>query len=329
MQLIHDSDKNDTDSKSEEKSRIPTAQVPAAQARPLGEWDVAIPLISKLSQLPPSDVRRRLQEEIHQTGYNVREDAQKWAFEPYVWNNELANFYRNSHSFLFESFIFNHSNAKQDLRRRVASILKSLGRDPKRILVFGDGLGFDSAYFAMAGHQVDYFEVAESGNAFASEVFRLNGVTVRQIQDTTNIVAGTYDVVICLDVLEHAPHPPSLVEILSKALRADGHLIVHAPFWYVAPEVPTHLQGNKKWSGDWKNLYRPFQLYPVHASAMWMPIVFVKTQTPPRTSPFTKLRIACFGAVLKLARTWNGPMVLLARWTTRLNLPPLPDSFSQ
>lgn len=192
--------------------------------------------------------------------------------------------------------------------------MKTLSSEPQRILIFGDGLGFESAYLALAGHRVDYFEVSEACRHFARMVFTANNVTVHQIGDANEIAAGEYDTVICLDVLEHIPNPISVSALLAKALKPGGHLIVHAPFWYVAPEVPTHLRENQRYSGDWKNLYGAFSLWPVQVAGLWMPLVLKKSREKPATSFFVRIRVHLAGTILKFARVWSGPLILAARW---------------
>ncbi|MCM2278608.1 MAG: hypothetical protein NDJ89_11095 [Oligoflexia bacterium] len=80
----------------------------------------------------------------------------------------------------------------------------------------------------------------------------------------------------------------------------------------LTPDVPTHLEENRRYSGDWKTLYGPFGLFPVEAFGLWMPLILRKALEAPRI-PFTRrLKIGLMQVALLLARWWNGPLILLA-----------------
>lgn len=295
----------------------PLLRIPDANIRPLCDWGKAAELIASISKLPIDEVRERLGRELQEPGYNVRLDTKRWYFEPHVWSDRLNEFYKHSHAFLFESFAYNGSKGKHTVRRNIAEFLLNGSPVPQRILVFGDGLGFESAYLALAGHSVDYFEPSEAGREFARAVFAENDVTVNQLDTTEDAFPETYDCVVCLDVLEHVPEPRSIVAQISKLLRKDGVLIVHAPFWFVAPEAPTHLRAHMHYSGDWRQLYQPFNLYPIEAFSLWMPLVLRKTEAPPRIPVLAHMRIGVIGALLSVARFWNWPLIAMARMSIK------------
>jgi SAM-dependent methyltransferase len=45
-------------------------------------------------------------------------------------------------------------------------------------------------------------------------------------------VSGVFDVILCIEVLEHVPHPPDILAEANRALKPGGTLIVTAPFLY-------------------------------------------------------------------------------------------------
>jgi len=121
----------------------------------------------------------------------------------------------------------------------------------------------------------------------------------------------SFDAIVCLDVLEHVPDPPQLVQKLANWLRPDGTLLVHAPFFYVAPSVGTHLRSNLRYSGDWRRLYAPHRLVPVAGEFFWNPLVLRKEVPSVRSSVPWLLRLG--GWLLSVARIWTVPHVLVCQ----------------
>ena len=157
--------------------------------------------------------------------------------------------------FLYESLVWNHTLLKNQVRKWIADFLYAdFGRSAK-MLVFGDGLGFDSLYFAQAGHEVTYFEVSADCVQFARSNFQSAGVQIQILQRPDQLESESFDVVVCLDVLEHVPDPPAVVAQLAAVLCPGGRLIVHAPFYFVDRVVGTHLRSNMTYSGDLSRLY--------------------------------------------------------------------------
>ena len=244
-------------------------------------------------------VARQFIQENASLGSTVWSELKERGIKPYTWSSALEDFYVETTAFLFESVVWNRSSLKQELRHWITSVLKSKTDRPLDVLVFGDGLGFDSTHLAAEGHRTSYFEVSERAITFATKVHEACGQQVERLTSIDQVRSKSFDVVICLDVLEHVPDPPGLVQLLSSILRPDGRFISHAPFWYLAPSVGTHLAANCKFSGDWKSLYRPAGLRPIEANLFWSPIVLAKETTT--TNLMSQLRDAMGGWLLSLS----------------------------
>jgi SAM-dependent methyltransferase len=278
-----------------------------------------IDLISSLTRQPAERVRERLRREHHGLGTNVREAMQAGGLQPHVWSDQLAAFYRETDAFLYETLVWNRTPTKNRLRRWIAEFLQRDRAIPQRILAYGDGMGFDSLYLALAGHEVTYFEVSRVCRQFAEAIFKRCGVEVTLAGSPDQIHTGAYDAVVCLDVLEHVPDPPRLVGELARMLRDQGRLIAHAPFYYIHSKVGTHLKSNRKYSGDVKRLYRPHGLEPIAGNLFWLPIVLEKHPQQPVSLPWP---VRAGGWLLGSARLWSRPhtwvVLLLARWDERV-----------
>ncbi|MHC4396918.1 MAG: class I SAM-dependent methyltransferase [Planctomycetota bacterium] len=231
--------------------------------------------LSELTQQSPASVRSRLQQERDNLGINVASDLRKNGIEPYKWSDELADFYSGTDAFLYELIIWNLNRCKRRMRQWIGRYLDRNVGNKLNVLTIGDGLGVDSIYLAKAGHCVTYFEISGYAQSFAKKLFKDCGLDINVIDDMHKIPAESYDVVLCLDVLEHVPDPPAFVKTMTRYLKPDGHLIVHAPFYQIRSNTPTHLKINRKYSGSLR-LYEKHGLRLVGGELTWTPIVLKK-----------------------------------------------------
>ena len=235
----------------------------------------------------------------------------------HVWSDQLAAFYDENYSFLYGSIAWNRTPAKRAIRAWIAAYLARLGR--QRVLAFGDGPGFDSLHLALSGHDVTYFDVSRFDSAFAREIFALSGVLPRIAARVDELEMGRYDAITCMDVLEHVPDPPQLVNLFSRLLRPGGRLIVSAPFFLVSEDFLTHLDSNRRYSGSLR-LYRSDAFVLADGRLDWSPIVLTKPPVDPRSatcSPAWKLALRIAGLFFAGARISSAPYAWLARMATR------------
>jgi len=298
-------------STSVEMSTTPSTEDPLVELRQLVER------IVRVTGLSTEKVIEHLQNEERDLGVTVRAELAQRGIEPFVWSDDLVEFYRSSQAMTFETVVWNRTAAKGRMRQWILDFLVKDDAGPKRILTFGDGLGFDSLSLARAGHTVDYYEVSENCIRFAGELFADAGVEVNMISSSVELDLGKYDAVVCLDVLEHVPDPCEVVEFLASALRAGGQLFVHAPFYYLSPAVQTHLRSNRRYSGALRRLYGRFGLRPIDAALFFNPLVLEKTgpgATPRRRGWLASSRLWAGQFLLLGGRYWSAPYVAVAKW---------------
>jgi SAM-dependent methyltransferase len=282
---------------------------------PLADDGFLIDVLADLTVQDKADVQRRFEREQRDPGVTVREALAEWHLQPYVWHDSLSSFYHQTDAFLFETLIWNRNPVKNQMRQWIGEYLERDMPGPTRVLTFGDGLGIDSHYLAQAGHAVDSFEVSEKCIRFAEVFGERMGTSLTFIKHQDHIAQESYDVVVCLDVLEHVPDPKGMVRQLATYLKPGGRLIVHAPFWFIHPSVVTHLAANRTYSGDLRRLYRPAGLRPIDGQFFWSPIVLEKITGTPRRTPVSlgkRLSLAFGGLLLSVARVWNWPHVVIA-----------------
>jgi SAM-dependent methyltransferase len=266
-------------------------------------------MLARATGVPPDEADRRLRREHDLLGTNVGHETRSRGLRPFVWSDELADFYRQSHAFLFESITWNRTRIKQSMRDWIGAHLRRAWSRPGRLLCFGDGPGLDSAYLALEGHDVTYQEICAPSRAFAGELFAAHDIDVQTASDLNELEPASFDAVVCLDVLEHVPQPRGLVGALTRMLRPGGLLIAHAPFWYLDANVPTHLRANVSHSGDWRRLYGVHGLQPRTCRIFWDPIVLEKRPVSSPTSLVDRGRLALGGLLLAAQRLWSTPLI--------------------
>lgn len=248
---------------------------------PLKSNEQLIEAIGKVTGEPRHIVIDRLLSEHRAIGFNVRQDALAASLVPYIWSDELTEFYRTTRSFIYETAVWNRSPLKCGMRSWIGSFLRKHGlTSGLRVLTYGDGLGFDSTFLASLGCRVTYFEPSEECSRFAADVFAANQVEIEHIADPKQLGRESFDVIVCLDVLEHVPAPPETVRQFSEWLKPEGYLITHSPFFYIEPYHPTHLKTNMKYSGC-DRMFRENGLKLADGKFFWDPIVLQKCDGTP------------------------------------------------
>lgn len=287
---------------------LPT-EVPDSMVPPLCDAQYLVDRIAEVTRRPVEEVAARLMKEHDQIGRNVREALESRKIQTNVWSDQMVDFYNDTDAFFYETTIWNRSLAKNRMRDWIGRFLQQRRLQSTRLLIYGDGLGFDSFYLTQAGHQVEYFDLSSDSSQFARQIFRDYGQELHILYDASDVAHEAYDVVVCLDVLEHVPVPSETISFLASALRPGGVFLVHAPFWYVDPSVGTHLRSNQEYSGDWRRLYAPHGLQVCDGGLFWNPLALQKTGMEPQ-NPVARshgFRVWLGGWLLSWGRFWSWP----------------------
>ena len=289
-------------------------------ARALEDNAYLVGLIAGLTGDSADRVREKLVHEHHNPGAAVHKALRELRIEPYVWSDKLVEFYQQTDAFLYETLVWNRTLMKNQMRVFMASFLAAYCPGPQRIITFGDGLSIDSLFLAEAGHSVDYYEVSQRCIRFAQSLGDRVGRQLSIVTSADDIATESYDLAVCLDVLEHLPEPPQVVAQLASYLRPGGRLIVHAPFWHIQPNVSTHLKSNLRYSGNIDILYGAHGLRPIAGQFFWNPIVLEKVAPGVALTPVSsrvRATLICGGLLLKCARVTRLPHLLVLRWMLR------------
>lgn len=114
--------------------------------------------------------------------------------------------------------------AAQTLARTCASI----GAGPLRVLDVGGGDGSDAAPLAAAGHHVTVLDHSEDLLAQARSRADLSTVCA-DVDDLPCLGLGSFDLVVCHNVVQYRPDTAVLVRLLAGAVADGGALSLMAP----------------------------------------------------------------------------------------------------
>lgn len=276
---------------------------------PLNDNSALIKLIANISGADEESVRARLCDEERHLGISVATGMRDLGITPHIWSDQLAEFYAKTDTFLYETSVWNRTPLKQEIRQWFGDYLQRDQQDSLKVLTYGDGLGFDAAYLAKRGHHVTYFEVSEDCIRFARDVFEGNDVSINMVTTTDDLSDASFDVVLCLDVLEHVPDPPATVANFARWLNPAGRLIASAPFFLISLDYSTHLKSSKRFAGDLRKLYKPSGFHLIGGKPFWDPIVLAKNSaniTPWKSRLLERFLVRLGGLALATGRGWPG-----------------------
>lgn len=122
-------------------------------------------------------------------------------------------------------------------RHRRENISAFLDKGGHRLLDVGCGAGQFGAYLKQHGYAAEVVGIekdpkaAEEATAHLDQVFRvdLNGTTISELLAPAGIETGSFDVVVCADVLEHLVDPWQTLSGLSEYLAPGGKVIASIP----------------------------------------------------------------------------------------------------
>ena len=132
----------------------PEAEQVGSQEAALDDNAFFVQLISQITDQDPDQVRQRFVNEHRCLGTNVRQAMTERELPFHEWSDRLVAFYEETDVFLFESLAWNRTPAKQDIRHWTVDFLAGRSTAAQNVLIYGDGLGFDSLALAQAGQRV-------------------------------------------------------------------------------------------------------------------------------------------------------------------------------
>ncbi len=144
------------------------------------------------------------------------------------------------------------------------------GLNGKRVVDVGCGGGILSESLALRGAQVLGIDMAEAPLGVARLHLLESGVAVEYRQCTVETLAAEqphqFDIVTCLEMLEHVPDPASAVMACARLVKPDGHVIFSTinrnpkAFVFAIIGAEYLLRLLPKGTHDYQKLIRPSEL---------------------------------------------------------------------
>jgi len=132
---------------------------------------------------------------------------------------------------------------------------------PARTLEVGAGTGGN---LEMLGEHGPVYGIEPS--RLARDLSRARGPMVQGVADRLPFADATFDVVACLDVLEHLHDELAALDEIQRVLRRDGLVVLHVPayqlLWGHEDEISRHLRRYR--AGQIRRLLTAADLTPLH-----------------------------------------------------------------
>lgn len=150
-------------------------------------------------------------------------------------NSDMSLLSRNSPELTYYNWE-NYLRCSMIRMLKVSELLEKVGSHLK-ILDFGSYFGNFSLFCSQLGHTVEAVDSYKNyGHAldFIFEKCKRYNIPIYEMTevgyDLSGLKKNSYDVVLCLGVIEHIPHTPRfMMQALSSVLKEGGHLILETP----------------------------------------------------------------------------------------------------
>jgi protein-L-isoaspartate O-methyltransferase len=182
------------------------------------------------------------------TGAVLKDEWNTWEKAGPMTDARTKEFYKQTMNYIYDLaawHLYDNYKRQSDL----ALVEDMRAAKPKNILDFGGGVGFNALLLAQAGFDVTLADLDSATLRFAALRAERRNVKLKLWKSDVEDMPPDkkYDVIICLDVLEHLPQAElhTVVDKLIKLKHAGTKILLNAPFGRTDAH-PMHLDSSKE-----------------------------------------------------------------------------------
>jgi 2-polyprenyl-3-methyl-5-hydroxy-6-metoxy-1,4-benzoquinol methylase len=177
----------------------------------------------------------------------LKEEWESWEKKGPMTDERGKSFYKQTTNYMYELgewhlFVDNKRESDVQLVKDVVAL------KPKNVLDFGGGVGLNSLMLSRAGLDVTLADLDSTSMKFAQFRAKRHGQMLKYWKTDVEPMPpdATYDVILCLDVLEHLPSAilEDTVNKLVKLKHAGTKVIMSAPFGRTSVH-PMHIDADE------------------------------------------------------------------------------------
>ncbi len=172
-------------------------------------------------------------------GEKIAKDS--WnSFDPRT-GKERKEWYQKTSAYLYD--LSKSHELNQEIKKTYGRILETCKHKGGKILDFGAGIGDLVVLLAENGLDMTYLDIKGATSKFAKWRIKRRGLKVNFMETggEQDCLKEYYDVIICVDVLEHLDDPLFYLKEMHKHLKESGLLILKADPTYT-DSYPMHLK---------------------------------------------------------------------------------------
>ena len=165
-----------------------------------------------------------------------------------VTNKNLIKFYKTAKYSIPDLLYWHHGNEKDLFNMQLVNYIKNKYGNDTEILDYGCGAGINATQLSKAGFKVTGADL--DGNMLNFFKFRCkkHNIKMKFIElPLKKPIKKKFDVIICLDVLEHIHESEfeNTINLIKSFKKPDGEVIVTAPFGKTSIH-PMHFENSKE-----------------------------------------------------------------------------------
>jgi len=139
---------------------------------------------------------------------------------------EVIEFYKKCKNYIFDLAEWHEQAYQKKWDLDLIKIVKTINPMAKTVLDYGCGIGSNGFLFHEAGFDVTLADLESFSLDFAKFIIKKYNLPINVIKIDKEDIKDKFDVILCLDTIEHVVDPKGLLEKLVSYLNPEGKLFL-------------------------------------------------------------------------------------------------------